>query len=247
MANGKRMRRVLVGGLIVLVTALAAPQLQAQCTTGTAFGSGNLAGCTGTTVIFTTCAFAGEYSVANGIEAGNQYTFTGTGGTANYLSIVDHVTAAVMGFGPSPVTVVAPAAASYRVYVHTSGPPTCGTETVCHTLAGTCALAVPPATVTVGVGPQGGGTVSGGGEYAVGDTATVTATPSWGWQFLHWQVGGSGTLVTVNPYSFEVTGDVQLVAVFQLLPVEVPATGAVGLGLLLTLLASAGVLALRRP
>lgn len=107
--------------------------------------------------------------------------------------------------------------------------------------------APPPqsATVTVAVGPDGGGTVSGGGVYDIGEIVTVEAFPSAGWVFLHWLVNGSE--ITDNPYTFEVTGDVTLTAIFQRQAAEpIPAAGTVGLVLLLGLLLGAGVFVVRR-
>lgn len=54
------------------------------------------------------------------------------------------------------------------------------------------------------------GTVSGGGQYEEGATATVTATPKSGYKFTRWSNGS-----TANPYSFIVTNDVSLTAYFE--------------------------------
>lgn len=45
-------------------------------------------------------------------------------------------------------------------------------------------------TITLSVDPEGGGTVTGGGEYKEGSQATVTATPNEGYRFVHWIDGG---------------------------------------------------------
>ena len=55
------------------------------------------------------------------------------------------------------------------------------------------------------------GTVSGAGEYTHGQTASFTATPAEGYQFLFWSDGG-----TVNPRSIKMTQDVDVRAVFSL-------------------------------
>lgn len=47
-------------------------------------------------------------------------------------------------------------------------------------------------TITLSVDPEGGGTVTGGGEYEEGNQATVTATPNEGYRFVHWIDGGGG-------------------------------------------------------
>ena len=61
------------------------------------------------------------------------------------------------------------------------------------------------------------GTVTGAGEYEEGKTATLTATPAEGYQFVNWTVGEE-VVSTENPYSFVVTADVALVANFELIP-----------------------------
>lgn len=100
------------------------------------------------------------------------------------------------------------------------------------------------AIVTVAVGPDGGGTVSGGGPYAIGDMATVTANPAPGWVFRYWQVGA--VQVTTNPYTFQVTENVTLTAVFGLLGANIPTLGGVGVTLLILLVAGGALVALRR-
>jgi len=158
-----------VAGLAVGVLLLGASTLPAQCTSSSAWGSGSLAGCTGSTVTFTSCAYGGEHSVASGMEAGYVYTFTGTGGSGNYLTIIDDVTLVPIGFGFSPVTVTAPASGSYRVLVTVSGPPACGTENVCHTLAGVCdGLAGPGLSLVKTVGTTPG---------VCATTSTITVSP----------------------------------------------------------------------
>jgi len=78
-------------------------------------------------------------------------------------------------------------------------------------------------TVTVSVTPEEGGTATGGGVYAYGTEATVVATPADCYDFLGWFVGD--TLVSDNAeYTFTVTEDVDLVAVFTLKTFEVTVT-----------------------
>jgi len=64
------------------------------------------------------------------------------------------------------------------------------------------------------------GTVSGGGGYKGGSSATVEATAKPGYQFACWTENGS-EVSTENPYIFPVTGDKALTAEFE----ELPATG----------------------
>ncbi len=64
------------------------------------------------------------------------------------------------------------------------------------------------------------GTVSGGGSYAAGATATLTATPNTGYHFVQWQDGN-----TQNPRTITVTGDATYTAAFA--PDAAPATATV--------------------
>lgn len=64
------------------------------------------------------------------------------------------------------------------------------------------------------------GTVKGAGEYEQGATATLTATPDEGYEFVNWTVGEE-VVSTENPYSFVVTADVALVANFAVVKPEV--------------------------
>jgi len=57
------------------------------------------------------------------------------------------------------------------------------------------------------------GSVSGAGWYAQGTQAIITATPSKGYQFKHWE-DSLGAQVKENPYAFTVTGNVLWTAVF---------------------------------
>ena len=72
-------------------------------------------------------------------------------------------------------------------------------------------------TVTASANPTTGGTVSGAGSYDDGASATVTANPETGFRFVNWKESETSETVvsTDNPYSFEVTEDVDLVAIFE--------------------------------
>lgn len=61
------------------------------------------------------------------------------------------------------------------------------------------------------------GSVTGGGTYAGGTTATLTATPNMGYHFVQWQDGN-----TQNPRTITVTGDATYTATFA--PDAAPAT-----------------------
>lgn len=83
--------------------------------------------------------------------------------------------------------------------------------------SGTLALdytyTVPAYTLTVNAGT--GGTVTGGGDYEAGTTATIKATPNTGYKFVKW-VNASGATVSTNAtYSLSVTADTTLTAVFE--------------------------------
>lgn len=73
-------------------------------------------------------------------------------------------------------------------------------------------------TVTVNTNNKDWGTVTGGGTYADGATATITATPAQGYKFVQWNDG-----VKDNPRTITVTANVTFTAEF----VEVPAGPAV--------------------
>lgn len=67
--------------------------------------------------------------------------------------------------------------------------------------------------VAVNVTPNGGGTVTGAGEYVSGDTCTLVATPSTGYGFSRYEINGS-TVSSNATYSFTVTGDTVVDAIF---------------------------------
>ena len=71
-------------------------------------------------------------------------------------------------------------------------------------------------TVTVTVQAENG-TVTGlaaGGTYDSGSTATLTAVPNDGYEFVNWTVGGK-EVSTANPYTFTVNDNITLVANFK--------------------------------
>ena len=65
-------------------------------------------------------------------------------------------------------------------------------------------------TVTASSASETMGSVAGGGTYESGTNATLTATANTGYEFVKWSND-----VTDNPYTFEVTSDVTLTAMFQ--------------------------------
>ena len=65
------------------------------------------------------------------------------------------------------------------------------------------------------------GTVEGAGSYTHGTEVTLTATPAEGYQFVNWTIGEE-VVSSENSYVLTVTGDVTLVANFELIPVAEP-------------------------
>lgn len=72
----------------------------------------------------------------------------------------------------------------------------------------------PTCVVTLAASPAAGGTVTGGGSYNVGQTATVTATPNSGYTFTNW-AEGTTVISSLTTYSFTATGDRTLTAYFS--------------------------------
>lgn len=74
---------------------------------------------------------------------------------------------------------------------------------------------VPEGSARVFVTAFGGGSVSGAGVYEIGQSATLIATPMAGYVFQHWTVNGSLEILSTDPsYTFEVTGQADIVATF---------------------------------
>ena len=74
-------------------------------------------------------------------------------------------------------------------------------------------LAPAPKLYTVSASAENG-TVAGAGQYEEGTQATLTATAAEGYEFVNWTVADS-VVSTENPYTFNVTADVALVANFK--------------------------------
>ena len=69
-------------------------------------------------------------------------------------------------------------------------------------------------TITATASPSNAGTITGAGSYASGSTCTLWATPNSGYEFVNWLENGA-TVSTNATYSFTVTGNRNLVAVFD--------------------------------
>ncbi len=65
--------------------------------------------------------------------------------------------------------------------------------------------------LTVNVNDSAAGSVTGGGEYITGSTATLTATANSGYHFDHWSTGS-----TANPDTITLTSDTTITAYFEL-------------------------------
>jgi hypothetical protein len=98
-----------------------------QCLYFSQFGSAT-AGAVGVPVTISTCSFAGEFSPVFGITAGNSYTFTSQSG---YVTVREGTSGGpVVGFGPSPLTVIAPS--SSDLFGHWSLDAACTQSFTCY-------------------------------------------------------------------------------------------------------------------
>ena len=102
------------------------------CNSGGQFGSGTI-NANGTTVL-TTCAYGGEFSVATFTSTG-VFTITSTGGAGNYITLKNVAGNVVYAQGLSPIVYTISATGVYHIHLATSGPPTCGTDSQCHTIS----------------------------------------------------------------------------------------------------------------
>ena len=68
--------------------------------------------------------------------------------------------------------------------------------------------------ISVGIVPEEGGTATGAGGYAYGDTCTLVTTPNMGYDFVKWTRGGN-TVSTEAEYSFAVKESATYTAHFQ--------------------------------
>ena len=69
-------------------------------------------------------------------------------------------------------------------------------------------------TINLSATPAAGGSVTGGGRYAEGDTVTLVATPAQGYSFVGWSSGGT-TLSTSTTYTFVASASMSIVAEFS--------------------------------
>lgn len=81
-------------------------------------------------------------------------------------------------------------------------------------------IADPVFTINATVQPAASGTVSGTGSYVLNQSATLVASPNTGYEFVNWTENGS-IVSTQQSYVFTVTSDMNLVANFQLITLQV--------------------------
>src|SRR5690606_14856372 len=107
-----------------------------ECTNTTAYEGTNAPTST-IPVQLTNCLWAGEYTIASDGVSGNEYTFTATGGTSNYITVHQGTfDGPVIGSGFSPLTVTCTSSGS--LYVHLNTNASCGTENICRTVTAIC-------------------------------------------------------------------------------------------------------------
>ena len=126
--------------------------------------------------------------------------------------------------GSTNATVLATANAGYVFTNWTSGGSVASTTasytfsvTANKTLVANFVSAGTQQTIATSANPSAGGTVSGGGNYASGQSATLLATPNPFYKFSKWQEGGA-TVSTTASYTFTAAGNRALVAVFLKIP-----------------------------
>lgn len=76
---------------------------------------------------------------------------------------------------------------------------------------------LPIYTVTASIEPSGSGTVTGAGQYREGESVTLKAAAADGYIFSKWRVNGQDAGAG-DSYTFTVTGDVEVAAVFETAP-----------------------------
>ena len=147
------------------------------------------------------------------------YTATFSEVGATYYTVSAYVSPAgagtVSGTGTYPagasVTLTATANSGYTFDHWNDGSTTNPrTITVNNNMSFTAYFNTQEYTITTNVTPAGSGTVTGGGTYPYGATATLTATPNSGYEFLQWSDGS-----LQNPRVITVTGNATYTALFS--------------------------------
>lgn len=180
-----------------------------------------------------------QNSSGSGISTANPYSFTVTSAVNIYASfavnqytisasaIGDGGSSSVSGGGTynygSTATVVAHPATGFRFVKWTttnsvdgSAVSTNASYSFTVTGARTLYAVFERQRYNVSISAQSGrGTVSGGGSYSYNSSCTVRATPNAGYKFKHWTNANGNIISTNNPYTFFVTSEVTLIAVFE--------------------------------
>jgi hypothetical protein len=131
----KKMKKIYKLFSAIAILAFSQTQINAQCISTSAYGTGNVSSVPGSSVQSSPgCAFGGEYASFTFTAAGT-YSFVSTGGIGNYITITNASNVLIPGaFGNSPIVVTIPATGVYRFHVSVNGPPTCATDAACHAL-----------------------------------------------------------------------------------------------------------------
>ena len=90
------------------------------------------------------------------------------------------------------------------------------TEETTTTTTTTTTTQAPKLTVSISTNAGGGGEYEGEGEYDLGDTAVLRATPDDGYEFDGWYVGNK-KVSSSKTYKFTVTKDISIKAVFAII------------------------------
>ncbi len=173
----------------------------APCTNGSAFATVAL-NTTGVVQSITTCVFAGEYNTITGATAGQNLTFTGSGGAGNYLTVHSGTPGGpVLADGPSPLSFTNTFTGTLYLHVNTNA--SCGTDGSCHTTTvqctscsvaapanDLCANAIPIMAPSVTAGTTVGSTID------TVPTCTTTFGTAGGVWYTYTGDGGTATLST---------------------------------------------------
>jgi hypothetical protein len=85
-------------------------------------------------------------------------------------------------------------------------------------------IPLPKYDVTLEAAPADGGTVAGSGSYDDGTSVTITATPNTStdpkYRFVRWKTESEVEISTENPYTFTISRDTILIAVFDLVGIK---------------------------
>lgn len=135
-------------------------------------------------------------------------TVSPTSITASYGASIS-ASGNVVTVGSSTSTATAKTATAQYTYAFSSWTNASGTVSGTKTITANFTRTTNSYTITTAVDPTGTGSVTGGGSYNYGSSATLTATPSTGYEFSQWSDGN-----TSNPRTVTVTGTATYTAQF---------------------------------